>query len=291
MERLRSERAAEVLARLAAPAGRAVVSPRLLVVLAHPDDEVLAVGARLERMGGSRFVTVTDGAPGDGNDAQEHGFVTLDAYREARRAELCAALKHAGLDEGVLLRLGVPVGDQQASLHLAELVRGLVTLMEGSGAEAVLTHPYEGGHPDHDACAFAVHTAVRLMAEELPVLEAPFYHAGPSGEMLTGEFLPGAQTMQTVVCTLSESEQRAKRERLACFVSQGETLAQFGVEREMFRVGPRYDFTQRPHEGQLLYERFAWGMEGDRFCGLAQEALGEVDGFRGSLPAAAGVGS
>ena len=43
----------------------------------------------------------------------------------------------------------------------------------------VLTHAYEGGHPDHDAVAFAVHRAARRTSAA--VVEMPFYHAGPDG--------------------------------------------------------------------------------------------------------------
>lgn len=77
--------------RVVAGAGSPLPPPRLLVILAHPDDEVLAVGTRLERLSLARLVTVTDRAPEDGADARHHGFSTLEAYREARAAELAAA--------------------------------------------------------------------------------------------------------------------------------------------------------------------------------------------------------
>jgi LmbE family N-acetylglucosaminyl deacetylase len=51
--------------------------------------------------------------------------------------------------------LGIP--DQAASLGLAGLARRLAVQLAASGAEVVVTHAYEGGHPDHDATAFAVH--------------------------------------------------------------------------------------------------------------------------------------
>jgi N-acetylglucosamine malate deacetylase 2 len=46
--------------------------------------------------------------------------------------------------------------DQEAALHLAEIARTLARLFVEERIEAVLTHPYEGGHPDHDASAFCV---------------------------------------------------------------------------------------------------------------------------------------
>ena len=51
-------------------------------------------------------------------------------------------------------------------------------------ADLVLTHAYEGGHPDHDAVAFAVSgggAARGSDAADTTVVEMPFYHAGPGG--------------------------------------------------------------------------------------------------------------
>ncbi len=288
------EGGAGVLERLAAPAESLLPLPRLLVIFAHPDDEVLAAGGRLERLRESRLLCVTDGAPVDGADARAHGFATIEAYRVARRAELIASLKLGGIsaDCAEPLRLAGPDGscreiadqiaDQGAAFHLAELTRAVAREIEVFRPEAVLTHPYEGGHPDHDSCAFAVHSAVRLLGNTSRpiILEAPFYHAGAGG-METGSFLgESAESEDKLsslwVCELSPLEQARKRERLGCFASQRETLAQFRTEREQFRVAPRYDFCEPPHAGRLLYEDFAWGVSGEQFRALAASAFEQL---------------
>ena len=267
-----------MLERFGASAKSSPVAPRTLFVLAHPDDEVLAVGARLERFAGSRLLTVTDGVPKDGEDARRHGFSTLEGYGEARRQELSAALAEARLPHDFARSLGLQVPDQTASLRLADLSVALAEEIEEFAPEVILTHPYEGGHPDHDACAFAVHAAARLARQKRPsaqgpvLLEAAFYHAGREGSMCTGVFLEDPRVPSPVVLTLTEEERARKRARLAYFGTQGETLAQFGMERETFRFAPSYDFTQPPHPGQLLYERFPWGMTGEQFRELASWA-------------------
>ncbi len=267
--------------------GSALPPPRLLVVLAHPDDEILALGARLERLSQSRILTVTDGAPADGLDARHHGFTSLAAYREARHAELTAALAHAGLPASVAdpFPALAAVPDQRAAWHLKELTLGLLAVLQEFAPEAVLTHPYEGGHPDHDACAFAVHLALRLgrqlalrpgAQDHQPLLlEAPFYHNDGDGAMLTGTFLR-SDRFPSLDLPLSLQEQANKRARLACFASQAETLGQFPVKSEALRIAPAYDFTQPPHEGKLLYECFPWGMTGSHFRHLAAEAEGQL---------------
>ncbi len=270
-----------MLTRIAAPASSPLALPRLLLVFAHPDDEVLAMGGRLERLANSRLLTLTDGAPVNGADARQHGFATLAHYRAVRRAELLAALVHAGLLPDIAPEFPYAVPDQTASHHLTSLARAIAAEITAFQPEAVLTHPYEGGHPDHDACAFAVHAAVRLAAAAtfsapVPIVESPFYHAGDHGSMATGTFLPAPNTASLLIQELTPTEQRNKGARLACFPSQAETLAQFGVDRELFRLAPSYNFTRRPHAGQLFYERFPWGMTGDGFCELASRALADL---------------
>ncbi len=274
-----SERSKQILERAAARADSSLPLPRVLVVLAHPDDEVLALGARLERYRESVLLCVTDGAPADGEDMRAHGFATLEEYREARRRELEDALRLAGVPVGQartlrLIENGETVADKAAMLHLAELAWTLAREIELLKPEAVLTHPYEGGHPDHDSCAFAVHTAARLVAHKPVLVEAPSYYAGEHG-MVTGEFLP--PEMPKIVCELTPEEQARKRERLACFPSQQDILANFGTARESLRLAPEYDFTRAPHDGPLLYEGFGWGLTGAQFCRHAEEAINALD--------------
>ncbi len=284
-----------LLDRVAAPATSPLPSPRLLLVLAHPDDEVLAFGGRLERLSNSRLLTATDGTPSDGADARHHGFASLDAYRAARQRELACALQHAGLQPELLLAPSagspLPVPDQTAALHLVTLTLAVLEEISGFAPEAVFTHPYEGGHPDHDACAYAVHAAVRLLADggtpeapqgSLPIFEAAYYHRkvkgfdGAQSPMQTGSFLDTWTSPETRVCELSLAEQSNKRARLSCFASQTETLAQFAAEREIYRAAPVYDFAQPPHPGTLFYEQFPWGMTGERFRELALEATTQL---------------
>jgi LmbE family N-acetylglucosaminyl deacetylase len=248
--------------------------PRTLVVVAHPDDEVLALGGRLSRYRESAFVHVTDGAPLDGSDAALHGFESLEQYRETRAEELRRAFRLAGIAEAANLHL--QMADQRASMHLERLSVSVRQLIDRVAAEAVLTHPYEGGHPDHDACAFAVHTAIGSMelARRPVIIEAAFYHAGQQG-IETNRFLPGPVATTEVTRQLSAAETADKQALLDCFTTQRDTLKYFDPGIERYRIAPAYDFTQPPHEGNLFYERFPWGMTGERFRRLAGLAVAE----------------
>jgi LmbE family N-acetylglucosaminyl deacetylase len=235
---------------------------RLMVVMAHPDDETVALGGRLNRLGNATFLYVTDGAPRDGYDARQHGFESIEEYRSARRDELARALSVAGIPEGHSIQLDIP--DQQAIFHLSSIVDRIGREIEKRQPAAVLTHPYEGGHPDHDACAAAVDSAVaQISKDERPVIiEGCFYHAGQNG-IETGCFLPSSEPQMT--CTLNDTERRLKRDLLSAFTTQQQTLQYFGSEVERYRLAPRYDFTAPPHAGKLFYEYFDWGVTGAEF--------------------------
>lgn len=250
--------------------------PRAMLVFAHPDDETVALGARLGRFRPALLVHVTDGAPRNEQDSRAKGFPLLDDYRRAREEELTQALAMAGLRDLRCARLAIP--DQEASLRLPWLVRQLAKLLVEQQPEVLFTHPYEGGHPDHDACAFAVHRAVALLrgrGRPTPaIIEAPFYHAGRNG-IEAGCFPATDEEPVQAEYTLREDEQRRKQALLACFTTQRETLRNFPLAYERFRLAPRYDFSQPP-PGPVLYDYFPWGMTSGLFCELARAAQEET---------------
>jgi LmbE family N-acetylglucosaminyl deacetylase len=252
-------------------------TPATLLLAAHPDDEVIGAGARLWRLRPAvTIVHVTDGSPRDGRDALAHGFEGGEAYARARRAELQAALAMAGIDSSATVELGFR--DQDAAHHLVEISRRVASLLRELRPLVLLTHPYEGGHPDHDATAFAAHAACALLRENnqpAPALiEMTSYHNSPIG-IETGTFLT-AEGCPVRSLALSERQRAEKRRMLDAFATQRQTLQQFRCDVERFRAAPRYDFSRPPHQGSLYYEVFPWGMTGGRFCELAQGAKSEL---------------
>ena len=247
--------------------------PQAMAVFAHPDDEVVALGARLGRFDTAHFVYITDGAPRNEQDSRAHGFTSPQDYHRARWEELRQAMLSAGLSHATREYLEIP--DQEASLCLLQLTHRVHALVEKHQPEVIFTHPYEGGHPDHDACAFAAHHALALrrkQGQSVPlVVEGTFYHAGPNG-MTTGSFLPHAQSTQEIEYRLSSEERMRKQALLACFTTQQETLRYFALDFERFRIAPEYDFCRPPHPSPVFYDQYPWGMTSQRFCKLAEKA-------------------
>ncbi|HTV89248.1 MAG TPA: PIG-L family deacetylase [Stellaceae bacterium] len=255
-------------------AGDGPILPRVMIVVAHPDDETIGLGAQLCRLRDVLLLHLTDGAPRDGADVRRAGFADPADYAAARRRELTAALA-AGDAAGMrIASFGVP--DREAFCDLSGLSRRLVARIAQERPTAVLTHAYEGGHPDHDAAAFAVHAACRLVRssaaprerearpeQAVPppaIIEMPFYHAG-NGGMEFGRFLPADS--KEIVLRLDAAARRRKRFMRDRFATQRDVLAGFPLDAERFRAAPAHDFRRPPHDGPLLYEAWGWGITGD----------------------------
>ena len=230
---------------------------RVALVIAHPDDETLALGGLFAQVPGLLLVHVTDGVPRALPDAARHGGPA--AYGALRAAELDRALAIAAVPG--LRRIGLGIPDQDSVFHIGTVATCLANLFDRHDIGTVVTHAYEGGHPDHDATACAVQRA----AGAVPVVAFAGYHAGTGGDFVTG-FLPGAP-ITTLALTPPEHAQR--RAMLDCYASQSEILSRFGDRHVQLRPAPPYDFSQPPHAGPLNYENWGWSLTGQKFRELA----------------------
>lgn len=250
---------------------------RLAMVFAHPDDETIAIGAQLHRLGDAALIVVTDGAPRDLVDARRHGFADATSYARARRLELNNALHTAGCGRMRVIALDIP--DQKAAFAMAEVAHWLTRIFIERATEVVLTHAYEGGHPDHDACAFAVHAAAELLAREghaPEIVEAPFYHA-EGGRMVTQHF--GDIRMPEYAIVLDAAERDRKARMFEAHATQRDMLVHFDRNAERFRPASAVDFGRLPNGGELFYEQQRW-MTGSQWLALAADARDAL-GLRG----------
>ncbi len=252
---------------------------RTLVIVAHADDEAVGCGGLLQRMREPVVVICTDGAPRDRYFWEKYG--SREAYAALRRVEAQRALGQVGAARVEFLppkhNPEQSFVDQDLFLNIRCALDRLDELVTRIRPEALLTLAYEGGHPDHDTCAFLTS---RISADHvLPAWELPLYHRGHDGNLEKQCFLVPEGDEALFDATPQEVE--CKRRMLGEYVSQKETIDLFNPAIERFRPQAAYDFSRPPHPGVLNYEAWGWPMTGTQlvqaFRCCMKDTSGEPD--------------
>lgn len=220
---------------------------KTLIVVAHADDETIAASRLMGTFPADcTLLHTTDSAPKNPKYFERAGCDSREQYAGLRRAELMAAMQLTGIQPAQCHL--APVPDQDAVVHLVLLAKTIAGFFP---VDLIITHAYEGGHPDHDATALAVAMAVRCTGIE--VKEFPAYHAA-GGNLVAGEFIPNASRAAEERIHLSAEDSARKKAMFGCFRSQQHLMDRFSMTQELFRLAPEYDFLQPPHAGKLYYE-------------------------------------
>jgi LmbE family N-acetylglucosaminyl deacetylase len=228
---------------------------RTLIVVAHPDDEVIGCGLLLQRLKHATVAFMTDGAPADPYFWGKFG--SRRAYAELRARETQDAL--AALRGVKTLRFGVR--DQELMFHLDAALEWLRKKVQEEKPRSIVTHAYEGGHPDHDCCSFLC--AMMEREFDVPVWEMPMYcRAG--GKLVRQRALANAGAALNL--NASAGEEMRKKEMIAAYQSQDEFITSFDMATEKFFLRPQHDYSRPPHKGKLNYECWGWEVTGHDLC-------------------------
>ncbi len=163
--------------------------PSVLVILAHPDDEltIAPVLARIQREGGQvTLVYATSGDAGPGLSGLEPGE-ELAALREDEAR--CAAFG-LGLEEPIFWRFGdgtLADTARNADPVARDLGERIAQLIEIERPRMIMTWGPDGGygHADHRMISNAVTQVVQAMGEDRPDLLYPAFSSGGDGEGAT----------------------------------------------------------------------------------------------------------
>jgi LmbE family N-acetylglucosaminyl deacetylase len=223
---------------------------RILVLVAHPDDEVVACAASIAqaRAQGAAVLSLylTNGCLAQ--DVlwpwqRKH----YDGFVATRRAEAEQAATALGL---------LPVG--WAARPARALWRELPQVFAEVQAALTQYRPdqiwvpaYEGGNPDHDALN-AVGSKLKTRLSVLEFAEYNFFGGKPQSQA----FVSPDDTVH--VTHLTPDERAAKLAAMKIYASEAGNLSAIGVERESCRPLASYNYAQPPHQGKLWYTRFAW---------------------------------
>jgi N-acetylglucosamine malate deacetylase 2 len=229
-----------------------------VILVAHPDDEVIGFGALMQRMRRPIVVFATDGAPHDPYFWKSYG--SREAYAEVRRQEARAALAIVGAEPVFLAdRVSGGVADQELFRRLPQAMEAFFQAVTELKPDALLTLSYEGGHPDHDSACFIASVIGRRMG--IPVWEAPLYHRHPDGKGAIQNF--HQRSGEEIDLHVEGEAMQKKVEMFHTYKSQRLVLDGFRPEVEIFRPMANYNFTRRPMPWKLNYELWQWQMNGD----------------------------
>lgn len=248
---------------------------RCVVIVAHPDDEVVGAGGLISRLDDVTVLHVTDGVPNNNrasNAAADEGSETARALRRESRT----ALALANVLPEHIVEFGLST--EQAPLELVELTRRIAAFLMQATPDVVLTNPYEGGDPDHDATAFATHAALRLMREkgfEPPSIFEIAMYPTPDSNKRVLDFLP-SEAAEVTTLLLDKKAHDLKRKMFDCFSAPPDLHRENSFGRERFRRPPRYNFAAPPNGGKLNYERVAPGVHGNEWQELVRKAWSEL---------------
>lgn len=252
---------------------------RCSVIVAHSCDEIIGAGGLISRLREVTILHVT-GSPRKPSPAA--GLASQSEHDEARTNACISALALANVGSDRVIEMGLI--DIREPHSLVTLSREIAGFFQRFRPEIVLTHPYDGGHPDHDATAFATHAAMRLMQHngfEPPALFEMALHPSKDGQKRELDFFPGSWR-ETTTFVLDQKTRNLKRQMFDCVVAQEDTLRGTILSLEKFRRAPDYDFSVAPNAGKPAYESFNSEMTGARWQALACKALAELFGSDGA---------
>lgn len=223
---------------------------RILILVPHPDDEIVACGAaaRRARAEGAEVAVLylTSGVPP--RDVlwrwQRGGYAARIARR---RDEALAVAKMLGVAPAGFL----DIASRRLAAHLAVAAAAIDRTLAETRATELWVTAFEGAHQDHDAAnALAAGFQGRL-----PVWEFAAYNLA-GGRVRSNRFADARGGV--VELRLGRDETALKRRMLALYASERGNLAHIRVDEEAYRPLPRHDYAAPPHAGKLFRERFHW---------------------------------
>lgn len=223
---------------------------RILILSAHPDDEVVGCAASVMR---ARALGATVSAL-----YLTHGCLSRETLWpwQRKKYDTCISIRRTEADAAALA-LGIqPVGwSNRPARHLwrelPAVMREIKAALAQYRPDQIWVPAYEGGNPDHDA----LNALGSCFRGKLSVLEFSEYN-NFNDRAQSQTFISSDETTRLV--TLTPEEQAAKQTALALYASEKKNLSAIGVAQESYRPLAPYDYTRPPHQGKLWYARFQW---------------------------------
>lgn len=212
----------------------------ILVIAAHPDDEILGLSTTLyrEQLNGKNIVIafVTNGSCWDKQSwrirRSETLMKSMIRYKEASKA-----LSLIGIPQDHIICLGFP--DAGTHRYVENIGADIYMLINQLKPGSIYVHCIEGGHNDHDISSFIV----KVVCKEINftnVYEWTEYHPKQPIGTENVNFLPSSnKKLKEKSIVISKTERRLKKMMLACHKSQD--VERFYLQGEAIRKANLYN--------------------------------------------------
>lgn len=226
------------------------IGNRILILVPHPDDEVVACAAAIRRakaQGAEIFAYYLT-----------HGCIARETMWPWQRKNYNSVVARRFHEATVVAKeLGLTItgfaSDPARSIckDLQATYQVIRAKIAELGVDQLWVPAYEGGNADHDA----INALASLFKNEISVLEfAEYNYANGKAHAQT---FPAPNGKETILL-LTPEEQAEKRRLLDLYQSEQKNLGYVGTKRECYRPLADYDYAKPPHEGTLWYARFQW---------------------------------
>lgn len=216
-------------------------SARTVLLVAHPDDESIGAGLLLQRLRHAYIVFCANGPSWWPPDWLNYGLPHTRA--QLRKQEAHHAIGITGKNHSIQF-LGYP--DGWLVTHLNDAYRSLDHLLRAWQPQHLVTHVFEGGHEDHDACSFLACQLSKTF--NFQVWEMPLYYRDSSTGAVIRQAFTADDPDDEIITPISGSELEVKRAMLSAHESQREIIARFDPTIEKFRRQPLHDYSRGPKD-------------------------------------------
>lgn len=223
---------------------------RILILVPHPDDEVVACGAtigRAQQEGATFFALyLTTGCIAQDRlwpwQRSRHDLYVARRRVEAEKTAAFLNIKPVGWT----LRPARHVWKDLAAVR--DEIRDAIVRYD---IDQIWAPAFEGGHADHDA----INAIASTFRETVSIIEFAEYNF--AGKQANANAFPRPSSKDQMI-RLTEDERHKKRAALTLYRSEKKNLGYVGLDREAFRPLPAHDYSRPPHDGPLWYARFQW---------------------------------
>ena len=209
---------------------------RVLVIAPHPDDDVIACGALLQRAQNARILFVTDGERNPWPQRFKFRKLFINANDRARwgamrRAEALNSITRLGISADSAHFLGIP--DQQLMSRARRGDRELIDAIEREIRDfdptLVVSPSSFDAHYDHRAIAWYVHQVANNVITYVIHGDGP-----PSRIAFTLDLTSGEQARKRDAIRCHESQLLLSRERFLSYATSSEQF--YKAEHDLVRV-------------------------------------------------------